>query len=54
MNLRLAIPLLIQEGWLRLKKKMRSHRSDADGVVGSAEVFRNASFRKGGSIFDHY
>jgi len=31
---------------------MRSHRSGADGVVGSAEVFRNAFFRRGGSILD--
>src|SRR5262245_25376581 len=29
---------------------MRSHRSGADGVVGSAEVFRNAFFRGDGSM----
>jgi hypothetical protein len=45
-NLRPAIPLLIQEGWLRIKKKMRSHRSGADGVVGIDTVFQNA-FRDG-------
>ena len=32
--------------------KMRSHRSGADGVVGIAEMFRNALFEKG-SIPDH-
>ncbi len=35
------------------RKKMRSHRSGADGVVGIAEGFRNAFFRRG-SIPDHY
>jgi hypothetical protein len=53
MNIRLAIPLLIQEGRLRHQKKMRSHRSGADGVVGIDEVFQNAFLRRG-SILDHY
>ena len=52
MNMRLAIPLLIQEGWLRHQEKRRSHLSGADGVIGIAEVFRNALCRRG-SIFDH-
>jgi hypothetical protein len=30
------IPLLEKEGWLRHQKKLRSHRSAADGVVSSA------------------
>ena len=29
-------------GGCAIKKKMRSHRSGADGVVGIDEVFRNA------------
>ena len=41
-NVRPAIPLLIQEGWRAIKKKPRSHGRGADGVVGIAEVFRNA------------
>jgi hypothetical protein len=49
---RLAIPLLIQEGWLRHQEKLRSHRIGADGVVGIDEVFRNAFFGTG-SIPDH-
>ena len=53
MNVRLAIPLLIQEGGCAIKKKMRSHRSGADGVVGIDEVFRNGLLRKN-SIPDHY
>ena len=44
MNRARATPLLIQEGRLRIKKTMRSHRSGADGVVGIDE----------GSILDHY
>jgi hypothetical protein len=39
-------------GGCAIKKKMRSHRSGADGVVGIDEVFRNAFFKKG-SIPDH-
>jgi len=39
-------------GGCAIKKKMRSHRSGADGVVGIAELFRNA-FSKKGSIPDH-
>src|SRR5215469_7180547 len=46
MNVELAIPLLIQEGWLRHQEKMRSHSSGADGVVGIDEVFQNAFFRR--------
>ena len=53
MNVRLAIPLLIQEGGCAIKKKMRSLRSGADGVVGIDEVYQNAFFRRG-SILDHY
>ena len=53
LNVRLAIPLPIQEGGCAIKKKMRSHRSGADGVVGIAEVFRNAFLRRS-SIPDHY
>jgi len=49
----LAIPLLMQEGGCAIKKKMRSHRSGADGVVGIDEVFQTA-FPKRGSILDHY
>ena len=52
MNVGLAIPLLIQEGWLRHQKKMRSHSSGADGVVGIDEVFQNAFLRRD-SILDH-
>ena len=44
MNVRPAIPLLIQEGGCAIKKKMRSHYSGADGVVGIDETFRNAFF----------
>jgi hypothetical protein len=40
MSVRLGIPLLIQEGWLRHQKKMRSHHCGADGVVGIDEVFQ--------------
>jgi hypothetical protein len=47
MNIRLAIPLLILEGGCAIKKKMRSHPSGADGVVGNDEVFQNTFFRKG-------
>jgi len=53
MNVRPAIPLLVQEGNCAIKKKMRSHRSGADGVVGIDEVFQNAFFRNC-SILDHY
>ena len=53
MSVRLGIPLLVQEGCCANKKKMRSHRCGADGVVGIAEVFRNAFFRRR-SILDHY
>jgi hypothetical protein len=35
-----------------IKKKMRSHCSSADGVVGIDEVFQNAFFKRG-SILDH-
>jgi len=53
MNVRLAIPLLIQEGWLRHQEKDASHRSGADGVVGIDEVFQNAFFTRG-SMIHHY
>jgi hypothetical protein len=51
MNVRLAIPLLIQEGWLRHQEK-DAKPTGADGVVGIAEVFQKAFFRRG-SIPDH-
>ena len=40
-------------GGCAIKKKMRSHRSGADGVVGIAAMSRNAFFKRG-SILDHY
>jgi hypothetical protein len=47
-----ATPLL--RGGRDIKKKMRSHRSGADGVVRIAEVFRNAFFLiRTGPIPDH-
>src|SRR5262249_22013145 len=52
MNVRLAIPLLIQEAWLRHQEKERSLRSGADGVVRIDEVYQNAFFRRG-SILDY-
>jgi hypothetical protein len=39
---RLAIPLLMQGAAAQLRKRMRSHRSGADGVLGTAEC-SNAS-----------
>jgi hypothetical protein len=51
MNVRWAIPLLIQGG-CAIKKKMRSHCSGADRVVGIDKVFQNAFLRRG-SILDH-
>src|SRR5262252_494623 len=42
MSVRLGIPLLIQEGWLRHNKMSRSLLSAADGVVVIDEVFQNA------------
>ena len=56
MSVRLGIPLviegLIEEGGCAIKKKMRSHRSGADWVVGIDEVFQNAFFGRG-CILDH-
>ena len=46
MSVRLGIPLLIQEGWLRHQEKMRSHRGGADGVVGIDEVFQTGSIKE--------
>jgi hypothetical protein len=42
MIVRLGTPFLMQEGSCAIKKKMRSHRIGADGVVGIDEVFQNA------------
>ena len=52
MNMRLAIPLLIQEGWLRHQEKDAKppQRRRRGGSI--AEMFRNAFFRRG-SILDH-
>jgi hypothetical protein len=41
-----------RRGGCAIKKKMRSNRSGADGVVGIDEVFQNAFLRRG-SILDH-
>ena len=51
-GIRLAIPLLIQEGWLRHQEKdAKPPFNGADGVVGIDEGFQNAFLN---SILDHY
>jgi hypothetical protein len=42
MSVKLGIPLLIQEEWLRHQEKDAKPPSGADGVVGIDEVFQNA------------
>jgi type III pantothenate kinase len=53
MNVRLAIPLRIPQGWLRHQEKDAKPQQRADGVVEIDEVFQNRFFRTG-SIPDHY
>jgi hypothetical protein len=47
-----AIPLLIQEWWLRHQEKDAKPPQRADEMVGIDELFQNAFFRMG-SILDH-